>query len=630
MDADITPVVLSQEMHRHLLDSVVLPEWTRGVACQDRPVVVFVAGHPGSGKTELADLVQASFNRRGGAVRICRDLYKAVHPHYADLLLKDCRTAGLAVRPDTCGWQAEVEAYVRTHGLDAVVETALSDVAEFRQASAAYRRVGSRIEILVLATAEALSQLGVVSRFLAEPRYVSWENHGACASGLLDTLDVTEAEQLADRITVVRRDGTVLYSNELAGGAWLRQPAAATAVAAEQVRPWTASETAMFRRELALTDRRLHRELSEGRCLTVQRDIERAAALAEPVRRTVQPLLQPPGVDYHRLSAEEHRGIFDELIAPSYLREITPRDTPTVVYVMGQPGAGKARAARLILRTLRDRPTHLVSDDFKASHPDYHQLLQDNPRGAGAAIRVDYRAWQAQAEAYVRAHRGDVVIEIAPGSTKQFLTSALPFRQTGYRIELVVLAVRAADSRQGTATRYAQALQLGVPARFTTAAGHDQCFTTVVDAVRAAEQHTLADSLVVMRRDGTAVYRNERGPDAGWTHPATAAQALTVERTRLYTPQEGYRFLAFQRGLRTVLPQHRSELDQISLLARPLLPAHLQPRRLPRPAPVEAKLDVRVLCSPHVGLSVGPLLPHRRLRGATWACGARAVATGGS
>ncbi|MFC8095745.1 zeta toxin family protein [Streptomyces sp. NPDC057301] len=41
--------------------------------------MVVVAGQPGAGKAQIADLVQAALNRRGGAVRIGRDLYKPAH-----------------------------------------------------------------------------------------------------------------------------------------------------------------------------------------------------------------------------------------------------------------------------------------------------------------------------------------------------------------------------------------------------------------------------------------------------------------------------------------------------------------------------------------------------------------------
>ncbi|MGK5643399.1 zeta toxin family protein, partial [Streptomyces sp. URMC 126] len=85
---------------------------------------------------------------------------------------------------------------------------------EWRTSSSAYRRAGHRVEVVAVATPEAWSQLGLVDRFLSEAitgggRYVSWENHDACAQQMLQTLAVIETEQLADRITVVRRDSTV-------------------------------------------------------------------------------------------------------------------------------------------------------------------------------------------------------------------------------------------------------------------------------------------------------------------------------------------------------------------------------------------------------------------------------------
>ncbi|MEU9471245.1 zeta toxin family protein [Streptomyces avermitilis] len=577
---------LSEQESLDVLHRVILPAVAQSAIAQARPVVVVVAGQPGAGKTQIADLVQAVLDSRGGAVRVGRDLYKPLHRHYAGVLGADVRTAGALVRPDTARWQAAVEAHVRKMGFDAVVESALADPDDFRASSRAYRAAGHRIEVVVLAISEALSQLGIVDRFLTEAadgggRYVSWENHDTCAKGLLATLAVIETEQLADSVTVVRRDGTALYTNELTeDGGWRRRPAADRVVRRERSRPWTVPETASFRRELARTDRRVHAELvSEDRRLAVQRDTERAAAWSESVRRIAQPRRRAPGVDYHRLSPHEHRWIFEELIAPSYLNRIVPRDDPRAVYVLGQPGAGKLLAARMVRRAMRPGTTRLVGDDFKASHPDYYQLLRDDPRSAGAAIRADYKAWFAQAEEYVRLRRGDVLIEAAPGSAEEFIDSVLPFATTGYPVELVVLAVREADSRLATALRYARALQRGGTGRFTTRAGHDTCFRALADVVTVAERHPQIAAVTVIRRDGQALVRHEAG-GAG-----RASWALTAERLRPYTEQEAAAFLRLHQALRRALPQHRAELDEIAALARPLMPPRAQPARIDQPHP---------------------------------------------
>ncbi|MBM7167555.1 zeta toxin family protein [Streptomyces sp. G44] len=576
-----------------VLKDVILPAATASAVRQTRPVVVIVGGQPGAGKTKVADLVQAALNQRGGAVRIGRDLFKAAHRHYAAALAADVRTAGARVRPDTSRWQSAVEEYVRDHSLDAVVESALADADDFRTSSAAYRRSRHRIEVVALATAEAWSQLGILDRFLTEAttgaggRYVSWANHGACAEGMLATLAVIEAEQLADRITVVTRESTVLYDNELVDGVWRRRPAADKAVARGRSRPWTAGETAAFHREVTRAEVCVHRDVpDEDERLAVVRDARRAAALAEPVRRIAQPRRRAPGVDYHRLSTAEHRWVFDELIAPSYLSAIITRPDPRAVYVLGQPGTGKLLAARMVRRAMRPGTTHLIGDDFKAQHPDYLRLLREDPRAAGAAIRVDYRAWFTQAEQYVRDRRGDVLIEGAPGSVEELFDSALPYAASGYPVELVVLAVREADSRQATALRYARSLQIGLTPRFTTRSGHQTCFHALTEVVTAAERHPAITAITVIRRDGRALLRHEAG-GAG-----SASWALAAERARPYTEQEAAAFLRLHHGLWRALPRHRDELEEMLALARPLMPPGMQPARIDRQHPCLWSLPV--------------------------------------
>ncbi|MFG2833104.1 zeta toxin family protein [Streptomyces sp. NPDC048434] len=355
----------------------------------------------------------------------------------------------------------------------------------------------------------------------------------------------------------------------------------------ERGRPWGARETGRFRRQLADADRRLaDPRLPPDWSLAVRRDAERTAACVEPVRRTAQPRRNAPGVDYHRLSAEEHKWVFDELIVPTRGR-ITLQDRPVAVYVVGQPGAGKTRAAQMVRRTLRDGPAHIRGDDFKFSHPDYLQLLNEEPRTASERICADYRAWQAQAEAYVRERRGDVVIEITPASAAGFVAGASLYRQAGYRVEPVGLAVRAADSRQGTAARYAKLSQRGVPARFTTATGHDSCYSVLPEVVAMAEQLSAVDEVLVMLRDAHPLYRNTLDGQGRWARRRAAALTLAAEQARPYICEEAARFWAVQRWLHTAVPQCRDGLIAIAGLVCPLMPAQ-QPRQLHRPAPAAA------------------------------------------
>ncbi|MEU8434546.1 zeta toxin family protein [Streptomyces sp. NPDC029216] len=579
----VSAVPLGEAEHQQIL-AACLPQWTAGAVPQDQPVLVVVAGQPGSGKTTIAELLHAALSARGGAVRISSDLYKSAHRKYAQLREQDVRTAGMGVRPDTRRWQAEVEAYARSARLDVVLELALADPAEIRAVSAVYRAAGYRIELVVLAVAEAVSQLAVLQRFFGpDGRYIAWDNHDACASGLPKTVAVVEAERLVDRVMVVRRGLVPLYDNELAAGGWIGPEAAAAVLRAERRRPWDGPQTRVFRRDLVRAEVLVHDErLPADRRLAVSRDAERAAAAAEPVRRGAQQLPGPPGTGYHRLSRDEHAWVFDELIVPSYLRRITSQADPAVIYLVGEKGAGQLLAWRMLRRAMRPGAIRLDPENMRGSHPDYLALMATTPRIVGEAVRPDAEEWQAQAEAYVRECRGDLVIEADYAGPAEFLASVDRFARAGYRVEVVVLAGREADSRQGALIAHARALELDVVTELPLPAAHARACRTAGDITVAAAAAPDVAAVTVLGTDRQSLGRGQ------W-----AAWALAAARHRPYTDSEAARFHAVQKALYQVLPHLRTELAGLTAQAQPLMP--LPWRSLPLEyRPTRARLPLAV------------------------------------
>ena len=56
------------------------------------------------------------------------------------------------------------------------------------------------------------------------------------------TLERIEREKLADRLTLCRRNGEIVYQNDLKGGEWAVQPQARAALDAERNRPLSLQE----------------------------------------------------------------------------------------------------------------------------------------------------------------------------------------------------------------------------------------------------------------------------------------------------------------------------------------------------------------------------------------------------
>lgn len=571
-----------------------LPVWTAGAVPQEQPVVVIVAGPPGSGKTTAADVIEHVLSQRGGAVRVGSDMYKRAHRAYATLLEQDVRTAGAGVRRDARGWQAEIEEYARSAHLDVVVESALADLDETRRTSKAYREAGCRIELVVLAVAEAESQLARLERFFGPEedgggRYVSWTNADGCTAGLVDVLAAVEEERLVDRVSVVRRGLHLLYDNELIDGAYVRPPAAAAVVREEWALPWDGPRSRVFGRRLVRAELRVHDErLPADRRLAVSRDAERAAATAEPVRRLAHPLPGPPGTGYHRLSQDEHQWIFEDLIAPSYLRKTVSQADPLVVYLVGEPGARQAEAARMLRGAMRPGTVRLDPRTLRGSHPDYPQLVEDSPRTADEAVRPDAQMWQAEAEAYVRERRGDLLIEADYAHAADFTASVRRFARSGYRIEVVVLAARATDSRQRTLVAHARALELDALTALVSPPMHTRARRTAAGITAAAAADPAVTTVTVIDGDHQALGRD-----------AWAVWALAAAGRRPYTEQEATAFHAVQQALRQKLPRLREEVDQLSIEAEPLMPPRWRARQVehqPRPARLPLPMGSRISC----------------------------------
>lgn len=68
-------------------------------------------------------------------------------------------------------------------------------------------------------------------------------------------------------------------------------------------------------------------------------------------------------------------------------------------------------------------------------------------------VRPETYRWQAEIEGHARGHRYHVVVEEAPADPAAFKAAAPAYRETGYRIEFVALAVPEAVSRLGVLDR---------------------------------------------------------------------------------------------------------------------------------------------------------------------------------
>lgn len=303
--------------------------------------------------------------------------------------------------------------------------------------------------------------------------------------------------------------------------------------------------------------------------------------VARRIYASRRPVSDPAAHDY-LLSADEGIRIFREQIVADLLSGPQPQETPTVVFVVGQQGAGKSRTGAMVGDALGKRGgfVDLDSDLYKPYHPRYDELMSQDDRLMAAYIGPDSWAWLAQAHEYVRAHKINALKPETGQDSRGAAAHMRAYRDAGYRIEALIMAVPAAMSNQGIISRYHEQVIDRGHGRLTVQSNADRAYGGILDLADSIDNERLADEVGVFRRgEATPRYSNALSKAGEWASAPTLRTAIESERARSWTAEETADFLRTHAKLRRELgPQWSPQMDEIFAQAQPLM------RRLHRDA----------------------------------------------
>ncbi|MGW6877002.1 zeta toxin family protein [Streptomyces xanthophaeus] len=289
-------------------------------------------------------------------------------------------------------------------------------------------------------------------------------------------------------------------------------------------------------------------------------------------------MIDPSEVERYRLPEAENRRLFHERIVPQLLDGRTPQDTPTVVFLIGQPGAGKSRLTEMVAGVLSRHggSVDVDSDLYKPHHPAYDALMAQDDTLMAAYTRADGRAWMAQAEEYVRSHKLHAIIQETSQNAGAVKDKMLAYRRAGARVEALFMGVPQAMSNQGIVSRYFEQLADRGQGRLTVQSNADESYRGILALADSVDEGALANTASIYRRgESKPRYSNTVAASGNWTNPASLADALETERTRPWTAAESEAFVATQVRLREASrdmgPEWSERPARIEQQAMPLL-----------------------------------------------------------
>lgn len=233
------------------------------------------------------------------------------------------------------------------------------------------------------------------------------------------------------------------------------------------------------------------------------------------------------------LSQAEHDRIYTSDIRSFFLDSVDRSLTPTAVLVGGQPGAGKSGAIRDVsarLAATSGAPVIISGDELREFHPHWKAHARSDANAARDTQR-DAGLWYQRLYREAVALQKNVVFETSMRNPHAVERLSKELRAAAYRVEAVIVAVDRETSRLSTIERYAKQVEGSEIPRFVPGRYHDDAYDSLRDTVKAIDRGDLVDKVLLVTRDGSDAFSNER-EGARWSQPPRALRALDAQRER--------------------------------------------------------------------------------------------------
>ena len=200
---------LTDDEYEVYLNSVI-EKFTKGKRRCDNPVVIYVAGQTGAGKSNLVNLVIQGFSNKDNVVICNFDIIKTMHPKYTNI----CNIPEIVhdvLMPDAGRLIEDFTKYCRKNRFNIFTEGTMKCTSEAIDLLENFKKDGYYVELDILSVPKFESYGSILFRYAENmekerfPRLVPNKVHEESFSRLLITLDELTKRGLYDNINVYRR-----------------------------------------------------------------------------------------------------------------------------------------------------------------------------------------------------------------------------------------------------------------------------------------------------------------------------------------------------------------------------------------------------------------------------------------
>jgi len=201
----------------------------------------------------------------------------------------------------------------------------------------------------------------------------------------------------------------------------------------------------------------------------------------------------------YELTEEEYKDYFNA-VNMFFTTGKKPVERPKLVFVVGQPGAGKSKLTPLINRQLGYNAVASDIDVIRSLHKNYQLVNTEAPEELYRALIPAIDKADKELRAYCIQSKLNVIYEGTMRATQGYVDMAEMFRSAGYDIEVAVMAVPELESYGSSILRYATDLMSNNSPRWVIKEAHDAAYENLIVTLREFEKRGLATRASVYRR----------------------------------------------------------------------------------------------------------------------------------
>jgi UDP-N-acetylglucosamine kinase len=177
----------------------------------------------------------------------------------------------------------------------------------------------------------------------------------------------------------------------------------------------------------------------------------------------------------------------------------------TLIMIGGQPGSGKSSLINAIKNKFDGDVVVLNSDDVKAFHPEYENMLRDNPDKADEQVQ-DYSNHVIKLlKKHLVANGYNVLVEGTLRNSDTPLKAAQEFKDSGYKVEVHILSVNEHESWIRCINRYEMDVDKNGYGRSVTKDYHDNAYKNIPTTLKDVINSNHFDNIIIYDREGKEI-----------------------------------------------------------------------------------------------------------------------------